>query len=310
MFLIRTTAYPQVNAGGASIPVAEIPTGGFVTLKASALNASTYQWYKDEQSISGATLITYKATAPGIYTVLAYSNANCSSVLSDAVKLIDKPIPPIIQANLQIIKKSETKKTGINEPFEYMISVTNKGPNDATDVVVTDLFPEGLMLKEMISASVGLFDFNTSLRKASWKIDKLELGQTAELRFNAASLNPGLLKNTATVTAVQEDPSLADNQSTDEREINGLKVPNVFTPNGDNVNDVFEIRGLELYAQNEISIINRWGNIIYDKKDYKNDWDGFGLDEGTYFYILKVRATTGSWHTYKGYTTLLRAKSQ
>jgi gliding motility-associated-like protein len=124
-----------------------------------------------------------------------------------------------------------------------------------------------------------------------------------------ASTIPGIIKNTASVVAIEEDPAIGDNQSTDEKEVTGLKVPNVYTPNGDNVNDAFEIRGLELYPENEISIINRWGNIIYDKKNYKNDWDGNGLDEGTYFYILKVRATTGTWHTYKGYTTLLRAKA-
>ena len=35
------------------------------------------------------------------------------------------------------------------------------------------------------------------------------------------------------------------------------------------------------------SIMNRWGRIVYHSEDYQNDWDGGGLSDGTYFYILK-----------------------
>ena len=87
----------------------------------------------------------------------------------------------------------------------------------------------------------------------------------------------------------------------------GLIIPNVFTPNGDNVNDVFVIPGLQLYPENEFTVINRWGATVYKKKGYQNNWDGSGLNEGTYFYLLKVR-TTQKWDVYKGYITLLRTK--
>lgn len=66
-------------------------------------------------------------------------------------------------------------------------------------------------------------------------------------------------------------------------------IPNIFTPNGDFINDYFSIEGINDYY--EISIINRWGEIIYNQYPYKNNWDGrtlSGLEipEGTYFYIL------------------------
>ncbi len=89
-----------------------------------------------------------------------------------------------------------------------------------------------------------------------------------------------------------------------------LVIPNVFTPNGDGVNETFEIRGLNIYPENEISIINRWGNTVYEKKNYENTWEGNGLDEGTYFYVLKVKNVSGTWKVYKGYITLLRSKAQ
>lgn len=63
--------------------------------------------------------------------------------------------------------------------------------------------------------------------------------------------------------------------------------PNIFTPNSDGINDVliFESIGMEL---KNLSIINRWGNVIYNSSDIK--WDGThnqqNCSEGIYFYIL------------------------
>ena len=90
-----------------------------------------------------------------------------------------------------------------------------------------------------------------------------------------------------------------------------LKIPTLFTPNGDGKNDVFEIRGLQQYAENELVIINRWGNEVYRQKNYQNNWKGDGLNEGTYYYLLRIRKTNGSnWEVLKGYTTLIRAFKQ
>ena len=90
-----------------------------------------------------------------------------------------------------------------------------------------------------------------------------------------------------------------------------LFIPNLYTPNGDGNNDVFEIRGLELFAENDITIVNRWGNEVFKAGNYQNNWTGEGLNEGTYYYLLRVRETTGGeWQVFKGYITLIRAFKQ
>ncbi|PWS30564.1 DUF7507 domain-containing protein [Pedobacter paludis] len=87
-----------------------------------------------------------------------------------------------------------------------------------------------------------------------------------------------------------------------------IRVPNLFTPNGDGTNDTFEIRGLNQFAQNDLVILNRWGNEVYKSSNYQNNWTGEGLNEGTYYYLLKVkRAGSSEWVIFKGYITLIRA---
>ncbi|WP_233166000.1 gliding motility-associated C-terminal domain-containing protein [Pedobacter sp. ASV12] len=87
-----------------------------------------------------------------------------------------------------------------------------------------------------------------------------------------------------------------------------LFIPNVFTPNGDGNNDTFEIKGLELFAENELVIVNRWGNEVYRASSYRNNWSGEGLNEGTYYYLLRVKETKSSdWQIFKGDVMMVRA---
>lgn len=70
-----------------------------------------------------------------------------------------------------------------------------------------------------------------------------------------------------------------------------IVVPNIITPNGDGSNDVFKIKNSEDYDHIELQIFNRWGNLIYENTDYKDDWngvtqDGAPLSEGVYFYTV------------------------
>jgi gliding motility-associated-like protein len=88
----------------------------------------------------------------------------------------------------------------------------------------------------------------------------------------------------------------------------GIVIPNIFTPNNDGKNDVFKIAGLESYPGSQLLIFNRWGNQVYQADDYLNSWDGSGLAEGTYYYVLNRRERTGSITTFKGWVFLKRSK--
>jgi gliding motility-associated-like protein len=77
-----------------------------------------------------------------------------------------------------------------------------------------------------------------------------------------------------------------------------LTIPQGVTPNGDNINDYFNIEGLQ-YTFNELVIINTGGAVVYRSEDYRSDdplnaWTGLDLNgnevpEGTYYYLLTIR---------------------
>ncbi len=83
--------------------------------------------------------------------------------------------------------------------------------------------------------------------------------------------------------------------------------PNVFTPNDDGNNDVFDIPCLELYKTNNLQIFNRWGDAVYEKSNYTNDWKGTyrnnPLPAGTYYYLLTIPELK---KVFGGFLTLIR----
>jgi gliding motility-associated-like protein len=83
-------------------------------------------------------------------------------------------------------------------------------------------------------------------------------------------------------------------------------IPNVFTPNGDGNNDQLVIQGLEDFPRSTIRVYNRWGALLYESDNYRNNWSPRDLAEGTYYFILGVRKNTGEYEYYESHLTLLR----
>lgn len=83
-------------------------------------------------------------------------------------------------------------------------------------------------------------------------------------------------------------------------------IPSGFSPNGDGVNDYFEILNMELVPNNSLEVFNRWGQSVYYQDNYDNSWQGGNnndnaLIEGTYFYIF---INTDSNQKYSGYVLI------
>jgi gliding motility-associated-like protein len=85
-----------------------------------------------------------------------------------------------------------------------------------------------------------------------------------------------------------------------------LFVPNIFTPNGDGINDYFQILGLEDFVENKLEIMNKYGAIIFSQKNYHNRWSGEGLPNDIYYYTLSLKRENGASSLLNGYIHLKR----
>ncbi len=95
-----------------------------------------------------------------------------------------------------------------------------------------------------------------------------------------------------------------------------IEIPKGFSPNNDNNNDRWEIKGISAYPNNSVTVFNRWGNAVYRTQGYDNQrsvWDGTAnqglivgggqLPEGTYFYVVDLGPEEGP---QSGYVVLMR----
>ena len=88
-----------------------------------------------------------------------------------------------------------------------------------------------------------------------------------------------------------------------------IKVPNVFTPNNDGVNDVFQLVDIDSTAgidKFEIIIFNRWGRKVFEAKEKTFEWSGSGFADGTYFWLIDATNKEGDKLKYNGIVTIVR----
>lgn len=85
-----------------------------------------------------------------------------------------------------------------------------------------------------------------------------------------------------------------------------IEVPNVFTPNGDGVNDFYFINSKGIIEM-DLTIVNRWGETVFKSSDVNGKWDGTSRGnlcaDGVYFYIINAKSKTQDYQK-EGHVTL------
>jgi gliding motility-associated-like protein len=90
-----------------------------------------------------------------------------------------------------------------------------------------------------------------------------------------------------------------------------INAPNVFSPNGDGINDEFRV-AYKSIIEFQCIIYNRWGSKIFEWNDIQKGWDGTlngkPVHEGAYFYVIRARGSDDKVYNLKGDINLLRGK--
>lgn len=83
-------------------------------------------------------------------------------------------------------------------------------------------------------------------------------------------------------------------------------IPEVFSPNGDGINDSWELKGIERFPECELVIYNRWGNAVFYSKGYSNPWDGTYQGKPAPAENYTYQLNTNDGQVYRGALFLLR----
>lgn len=263
-----------------------------------------------------------------------------NTVPGDATGLEPSPIPtsgPSTSIPIKSVTAFETWKLGINdndpnsttigpgEDITYYIYVRNTGNISIAALTINDLIPTGTTFKSVRDGGAYNESASGDAHTVDWQIDNIAAGAIAVVHFTVTvDEHVEGLKNISNVAKVQSADTIIytigcdPNEPGCDRTKKGTVIPlagtradlfvsNVLTPNNDGLNDRFIVRGIEdeKYRGSTLHIYNRWGNEVYQSKDYQNTWTAAGLSEGTYYYILELK-NAGTIKEYKGWVMIIR----
>ena len=219
----------------------------------------------------------------------------------------------------------------VGETISYTFSVTNTGNVTLFNITINDPLP-GIVVE-------------------GGSIDVLLPGEEDSTTFTAtytlteADIDTGEVVNQAIATGEDGNGNIAEDESDDPNDLENVDnnndgepddptvtiIPNVggtqfnifngVTPNGDGLNDFFEIRGISEFPNNNVKIFNRWGVLVWETDGYDEENNVFRgisngrstiaedqeLPTGTYFYILTFPDENPSGRgTYNGYLYINR----
>ena len=140
---------------------------------------------------------------PGVFTATATDPTGNTSEFSAPTQ----PAGP--SADLELSIGPVTPTSGLtNLPYSYVVTVTNTGPQDATNVVVKDLVGNGAVLFGVDTTGT-ISEVSPTLDNITFA--KLAAGASATLTFSDIAVQPGTFTDTVSVSADQADPNLANN---------------------------------------------------------------------------------------------------
>lgn len=108
--------------------------------------------------------------------------------------------------------------------------------------------------------------------------------------------------------AINYDPTAAQDDGSCIFPVPEVTAPNVITPNGDNVNDIFFLESVNT-TNIRLTITNRWGNLIYEGEGTNPTWNGTDISgsvvsQGVYFYYYEAEGTAGDTISGHGFVHL------
>ncbi len=294
------------------------PCGNPATLTSSVGSCyvnNAYQWQISTDGITwadiaGANSPTYPISNPPVgsffYRLGVAENGNIGNVncraISDSVKIISGQYFPV----------------QINNVSEHICSGSYALPSGKL-VATTGIYIDTVHSKSMCDSIITTVNLSVSSTPDLGKNrflctgDTLTLnpGQFASYLWQDGSAQPNYVVTKAGIYKVKVTDAygcqLADSVSITADYCSTIKIPNTFTPNGDGVNDTWNIPPLQNFPSCTVAIYTRWGDPVFNSIGYAKPWDGTynnkSLPVGTYYYVIDLKNNS---KPLSGFVTLIR----
>ena len=136
----------------------------------------------------------------------------------------------------------------------------------------------------------------TMLENRPEKAVSQTVSTTTSKKAVASSKNNTVSADENTIFSKREAQSdMAHAASAEEVQQPEIRIPNVITPNGDNINDYLIINGLDQLSSHRLVIYNRQGKVVYEKRSYDNSWQADNLPDGVYYYWFTFEYNNREW---------------
>lgn len=218
---------------------------------------------------------------------------------------------------------TDTNITNIN-PGTYTLTVTdNAGCTYQTDFEIDEIIPVNASISALPTSgtqplTVGFFNNSTGANNYNWHFPtSIATSTDAAYTFTQAGTYTVMLVSYKNITSCSDTATVIIQVL--PKDTSGVFIPNVFSPNGDGINETLEFKMKNVELQG-LEIYDRWGLLIFSTKELQKTsianlttvfWDGRttsgeSCTEGTYFYIFSVKDEKEVIINYKGFVTLVR----
>lgn len=297
-------------------PVAPVCYGDPAQLTAT-VTSGTLNWY---DAPTGGTLLgtgspftTSPLTAETIFYAEVVSTG-CPATSREAVTVSVLALPVVTDEEIEFCEKTRTIinagisdvtyewSTGattpsieINAAGTYTVKVTNPAGCSAVKTITATTLPSADIVRVEVNSDVAtVIMSDPEINHYVFSLDGNSYGDS-NVFYN---LNPG--QHTIKVRS-------KNGCGSDSMTFYVYMIPKFFTPNGDNINDVFTIAGMSAYPQATINIFDRYGKIVAALNSRNRSWDGtfqgHKLPATDYWYIIKL---TYDSEEIKGHFSLIR----
>lgn len=329
---VRTPPQATITASGTTLC-----RGDSVALQGSG--GTTYAWLLNGQPLLNAVQSRFNARQAGSYSVSVIDSAGCTatsppfslsmvdkiSVTLDSLRTVcgtDSPAIPLTGYPAGGVFDGSGVSTSNTATFfdpgkagvgKHSITYTVKGSSDcqsgsASRYAVVAAAPGITLPTELSTPKGGTVELHPVLTSqpvhSQWQ-PTTYLTDPTQLITQATGV-----ENDITYTLQVESSDGCRAEATVRVTVHQrIWIPDTFTPNGDGVNEVWELKGIDAYPEAEVTIFNRWGQVIFHTNNgYKQPFDGMfngqNLPDGTYAYTL--RPAPGQAQSISGVLMLIR----